>query len=50
MLLNTINQPQYLYIWSVISDIHIKRPKSHLPPISDHHGDGAVNYVDTGIQ
>ncbi len=45
------NRSTTLFIYKV-TDIYLiyKHPKSHLPLIMDHHGDGAVNYVHTGIK
>ncbi len=48
MPLNPVNQPPYLYIKSGISALHIN--VRYLPLWPDHHCDGAVNYVHTGLQ
>ncbi len=49
---NPINQPPYLYIYIRlgISALDINVRDLNLPPGSDHHGDGAGNYVHTVIQ
>ncbi len=37
--MDIIDQPLYLYTRSAICLLY-KRPKSYLPPLSDHHSDG----------
>ncbi len=49
LLLNSINQPPYLYVRSGIFALHIN-VRYLISPWPDNRGDDTVNYVHTGLQ